>query len=101
MELKSKCERTTIDQLASTFCIHDFSIIHFNIRSLRKNYDQLLSFIAIHSFTFNVICLSEIFIYQNEQTYFPKPRYIFLSNFRSTKQGSTGIYVRSSITGEV
>lgn len=100
MELKSKCERTTIDQLASTFCIHDFSIIHFNIRSLRKNYDQLLSFITIHSFTFNVICLSEIFIYQNEQTYFPIPGYIFLGNFRSTKQGGAGIYVRSDITIE-
>ena len=40
-------------------------------------FNNLLAFLSLFSFDFHVICLSEIFIYSNEQTYFPIPGYVF------------------------
>ena len=39
--------------------IIDFFIIHWNIRSLQKHFDDFKSFISHLNFTFKVICLSE------------------------------------------
>ena len=100
MEIVSNCTHTTTDDPHSIFCVNDLRIIHFNIRSLRKNFDNLLLFLSSFSLDFHIICLSEIFIYENEQIYFPIPGYIFLGNFRASKQGGAGIYVRSDITFE-
>ena len=37
----------------------DFSILHLNIRSLQKHFDDFKSFLSPLNFTFKVICLSE------------------------------------------
>ena len=101
MEIVSNCIPTTTNQTNSVLSNNDLRIIHFNIRSLRKDYDNLLAFLSLFSFDFHVICLSEIFIYSNEQTYFQIPGYVFLGNSRESEQGGAGIYVRSDIDFEV
>lgn len=39
-----------------------FSIHHLNIASLKKNFDNIVIFLATLSFNFNVICISDMFI---------------------------------------
>ena len=36
-----------------------FSILHLHIRSLKKNFDKFLKFLATLSFNFKIICISE------------------------------------------
>ena len=52
----------TIEETKSKlFCSDDksFSVLHLNIRSLKKNFDKLVDFLATLSFDFKVICISE------------------------------------------
>ena len=52
----------TIEETKSKlFCSDDksISILHRNIRSLKKNFDKLVDFLATLSFNFKVICISE------------------------------------------
>ena len=39
---------------------NSFSLLHLNIRSLQKNFDKLIDFLATLDFEFKVICISEI-----------------------------------------
>ena len=41
----------------------DFSILHLNIRSLQKHFDDFKSFLSHLNFTFKVICLSETWLH--------------------------------------
>lgn len=74
-----------------------FRLIHCNIRSLKKNFNKLLELISSVNFPFHIICLSETFIYANQQSYFPIPNYVFLGECRPTRCGGTGAYVHSSL----
>ena len=42
---------------------NDFSILHLNIRSLQKHFDEFKSFLLHLNFTFKVICLSEAWLH--------------------------------------
>ena len=39
--------------------LDQFSILHLNIRSIRKNFENFKLFLNLINFTFSVICLSE------------------------------------------
>ena len=41
----------------------DFSILHLNIRSLQKHFDDFKGFLSHLNFTFKVVCLSETWLY--------------------------------------
>ena len=53
----------TIEETKSNLFWSDdksFSIFHRNLRSLKKNFDKLVDFLATLGFNFKVICISEI-----------------------------------------
>lgn len=96
MDIVNTCSQHTIDSFNSlSGC--GFRLIHCNIRSLRKNFDKLMEIISCVNCYFHVICLSETYLYVN-QNYFPIPNYFFAGDCRSTKCGGVGIYVHSSLT---
>ena len=71
-------------------------LMHFNIRSFQKNYDDLYSFVALLSFRLDVICLSESRIYQPLKS-IQLQGYNFI-NAKSYKQlGGKAIYVCSKV----
>ena len=74
-----------------------FCILHCNIRSLRKNYDKLTELISSFEFLFDVICVSETFLYPNQHSCFPISGYNFIADSRPSRCGGTGVYVRSGI----
>ena len=52
----------TIEESRSKLSCSDeksFSILHLNIRSLKKNFDKLVIFFSTSGFNFKVICISE------------------------------------------
>ena len=86
------------------FCNDDksFSILHLNIRSLKKNIDKFVNFLAILSFNFKVICISETWCsseHNNSDLY-------KLNNYNSIQQtrrsvetgGGLAIFVHNSLT---
>jgi len=99
MELVSSCKTYNIDTL-NALTKEGFQIIHLNIRSIRKNYLELCGFLSSVNYRFDLICLSETFLYEYEHTYFPLPNYVFVGHSRPTRNGGAGMYVRSSIAIE-
>ena len=98
----------TIEKTKSKlFCSNDksFSILHLNIRSLKKNFEKLVDFWATSSFNFNVICISKTWCsseHNNSHLY-------KLTNYNSIQQTrcscKTGdglaIFVHNSLTYSV
>ena len=94
----------TIEETKSKLSCCDnkpFSILHLNIRSFKKNFDKLVSFLATLSLDFKVICVTETWC-SNSDLY-------KLTNYSSIHQtrssGKTGgglaIFVHNSLTYSV
>lgn len=97
MDIVSNYLSHCIDSLNKTEC-HGFRFLHCNIRSLSKNFDKLLEIVSSVRFSFHIICLSETFLYDNQQKCLPIPNYVFLGDCRPTRCGRTGVYnVRSGL----
>lgn len=99
MELVHSCDSYSLESFNHKN-LQGFKIIHLNIRSIRKNYDELCSFLSTVNYCFDVICLSETFLYSNEHSYFPLPNYSFLGDSRPSRCGGAGMYVRSGLAIE-
>ena len=80
-------------QIKQSFCC-----LHINCRSLRKNFDNMTTFLDSIHMQFSVICLTETWLKQND----PLCRldeYTFKGNFRKEKSGGgVGIFIKEHIT---
>lgn len=76
-----------------------FNLLHFNIRSLKKNYDELLVYLDIFGLkSVDVLVLSETFNLGEEVSSFPLAGYnIFYNESKLNKNDGLVIYVRDSI----
>ena len=74
-----------------------FSLIHLNIRSLRKNFGVLTSYISALNFRFDVIALTETWLKEKDDVNsFQLPNYhepIFLNRPNEDGGGGVGLYV--------
>ena len=74
-----------------------FSLIHLNIRSLRKNFEALTSYISSLNFHFDVIALAERWLIEKDDVNsFGLPDYhkpIFLSRPNENGSGGVGLYI--------
>ena len=73
------------------------SILNINIRSLRKNFSKLNLFLESIDHKFDLICLTETFIYDNETLFFTLNNYVFVGKTRETRGGGVGIFVHKSL----
>ncbi|KAF6031757.1 hypothetical protein EB796_009964 [Bugula neritina] len=96
MALCNTSKHFTIDDLNNISC-NDFRVLHCNIRSLRKNFNNLLELLSIVNCSFHVIAISETFLYSNECNYFPISNYSYIGSCRDSRAGGCGIYVHSGL----
>ena len=75
----------------------DFKLLHVNIRSLRKNSGKLVELLSTVSEPFDIICLSETFLYKHEENNFPISNYVFTGSSRPSRAGGVGAYVRNDL----
>lgn len=74
------------------------SAIHFNARSLRKNYDDILAQLSSLNHYFSFICISETWLSPDDANLFCFPNYTPEYNNRTTSNhGGAAIFVASNI----
>lgn len=73
--------------------IKKWSIIHQNIRSLRTNFDLILTDLTTNNLLPDIIVLSEIWIYSDEAKYYKILNYTMLVKYNDTyRPGGVAIY---------
>ena len=78
----------------------DFSILHLNIRSLQKHFDDFKSFLSHLNFTFKVTCLSETWLHDAKlAASFNLSNYKIISLHRQNGRATRGvcIFIHESI----
>ena len=63
------------------------SLFHLNIRSLRCNNVNLLTYLQTLSLNFNVICLTETWLHERDKEYYNLPGYTHVSVTRTNSRG--------------
>lgn len=73
------------------------SLIHFNIRSLSKNYDSMIDFFSNLNNPFTIICLSEIWLSNADIVLFGIPGYTMEACVRKdTRYGGSAILIQDN-----
>ena len=77
---------------------HDsFSILHLNIRSIKKNFDNFKLFFSSLAFSFSVICFSETWLDEVGNSLYELPNYISKHQVRDDcKMEGVSIYIHNS-----
>ncbi len=77
-------------------------VIHLNIRSLAKKYDQLKLFLTNSNFEPDVILLCETHLNERNDKMYPLNNYQFISNCRKEKKGGgVGIYIKNDLSFKI
>ena len=75
-----------------------FSILHLNIRSIKKNFDNFKNFLCSLDFTFSVICFSETWLDKLNSFTYDLPNYTSIHQKRSDRKGGeVSIYIHNSL----
>jgi len=65
---------------------HGFSIIHLNIRSIAKKYDDFKAYMQSLKYKFSVIGITETWFNKDNENNFPLPQYCSTGRSRENKQ---------------
>ena len=75
-----------------------FDILYFNIRSLKKNIDEIVHFLARRNLTPNVLAISETWLGKNS-FFKPKlPGYTYVNGNFDGKVGGVGFFIKNDIS---
>ena len=75
-----------------------FSILHLNIRTIKKNFKNFKLFLSSLDFSFSVICFSETWFDDLDNSPCDLPNYISKHQVRSDRRrGGVSIYIHSSL----
>lgn len=86
------------EEAKSRLSNHNRSLIHFNARSLRKNFDTINNFIASLSHSFTFICISETWLSDSDGNMCAFPSYQTEYCHRmSDSHGGTAIFISSDV----
>mgnify|MGYP001795064481 FL=1 len=79
----------------------EFSILHLNIRSIKKNFENFKLFLSSFSFDFSIICFSETWLddsFLESQSLYELPNYKSVHQVRNNgKGGGVSIYINEAI----
>ena len=73
------------------------SVLHCNICRLHKNCNKLIELLPDINFVFDVILVSETFLYSDQHNFFPLLNYSFVADSRSSRAGIIAIYLHSGM----
>lgn len=75
------------------------SLIHLNIRSLRKNYNSLIAFLSLINHNFSFICLSETWLSPDDRNLYALSGYNAEYCYRATPRGGgSAVFIKSSLS---
>ena len=76
-----------------------FSLMHVNIRSLNKNFEELKLLLLKVNFQFKIICVTETWCHSEDINNFQIPNYIVIHQVRKNKNvgGGVCIYIHKSL----
>ena len=77
---------------------NSLTILHLNIRSLNKNFDELYDFLVSFRLRPDVICLTETRIYNDPLDNITIPQYKFFHVDSQSSAGGVAVYVSDNIT---
>jgi len=101
---KFECSDININKFNETFCnLNEFSILHLNIQSISKNFDNLTIFLNSIKTNFSIIGLSEIWLNSNlDAQFYNLPNYSFECSLReNSRYGGVGIYIHNSLNYKI
>ena len=76
----------------------EFSTIHFNSRSMTKNFDQITAYLSSISHNFSAIALTETWLSPDNESLFCLDGYNFVNKNRLTgKGGGVGLFLRNEL----
>ena len=77
---------------------NSFSVIHLNIRIIKKNLDNFLLYLDSLNFPFTVVGLSETWLKDHDSQLYNLPGYSLIENHRIGQNGGgVGIFVKSNV----
>ena len=75
-----------------------FSILHLNIRSIKKNFKSFKTYFSALDFTFSIICFSETWCDDLDNFIYDLPSYTSSHQKRSDRKiGGVSVYVHNSL----
>ena len=82
-----------------TLSISDsFTLLHINLRSLKKHFEELSEFLSTLNMPFSVIGISETWLNNSNDDIFNIPGYKFISNNRRHKHGGgVGLFIKEDL----
>lgn len=87
------CKLYNIEDLQVLKLSKSTSLLNLNIRSLRRNFSVLESFISLHQFSYDVIAVTETWLSPEEDHIFNLTGYKKYSTYRNRNGGGIVIYV--------
>ena len=85
-----------------SFNLSKLTLLHYNIRSLPKHYDDFSNYISYQNINFDIIVLSETFLNNHNKDNYPIPGYNGTHLVRNHKRGGgVSIYVRNEFCNNV
>ena len=73
-----------------------FSVLHLNIRSIKKNFENFKLFLSSLEFSFSVICFSETWFDDLDNSTYELPKHISKHQTRSDgRDGGVSIYIQN------
>lgn len=92
----------TVNQLSALLknsVTSHISVIHFNIRSLPKHYDDLVNFLTLSNHNFSVICMSETWLSTSDDRLFSLPNHHAEFNHRpNDRHGGSAIFISNALS---
>ena len=75
-----------------------FSILHLNIRSIKKNFESFKTFLSSLDFTFSILCFSETWCDDLDNFTYDLPNYTSSHQKRSDRKGwGVSVYIHNSL----
>ena len=97
IENLNPCEYFDVNCIPNTDPEKSLFLLHLNIRSLQKHFDDLNQFLCMLPDQFHIICLSETRIFNEPKINVSLPGYSFYFSNSTTHVGGVGIFVSNSL----
>lgn len=75
----------------------DLSILHCNVRSIRKNSDNLLAYLSQFSFRYDVIAVTETWLKGGESDFIPGYKMLSMPRCSTTRGGGVAFFIKTGL----
>ena len=92
------CKHFYVEDFQSlSFYSNSISVMNINCQSLRNKFDEFELFLLSIPFTFDIICVTETWFFDDELQFFKLANYNFTGCQRDSRGGGVGAFVRCGL----